>query len=62
MRDVTHVGYLKRIIGLTPVEILAKDPSHTDIYTGLAEAMIGQAIQYFGLDVLIYQRSQPKAA
>ena len=32
------------------------------IDNALAEAMVGQAIRYFGLDGLICQRSQPKAA
>ena len=62
MRDVTYLESLKRIIELAAAEILPKHPANADIYNALAEAMVGQAIRYFGLDGLICQRSQPKAA
>lgn len=62
MRDVTYLESLKRIIELAAIEILPKHPGHTEIYNALAEAMVGQAIRYFGLDGSICQRSQAKAA
>ena len=62
MRDVTYIESLKRIIELAAIEILPNHPVHTEIYNALAEAMVGQAIRYFGLDGSNCQRSQAKAA
>ncbi|MFU2207831.1 transposase [Solidesulfovibrio sp. C21] len=62
MRDVTYIESLKRIIELAAAEILPKHPATADIYNALAEAMIGQAIQFFGLTGSICQRSQANAA
>lgn len=62
MRDVTYLESLKRIIELSVIEMRPKHPGHTEIYNALAEAMVGQAIRYFGLDDSICQRSQAKAA
>lgn len=62
MRDVTYIESLKRIIELAAMEILPKHPGHADVYNALAEAMVGQAVRYFGLDGLTCQRSQANAA
>jgi len=62
MRDVIRIESLEHIIELAAVEILQKFPTTADIYNALAETMIGQAIQYFGLVDLSCQRSQANAA
>ncbi|QLA18342.1 transposase [Desulfolutivibrio sulfoxidireducens] len=62
IRDVTYLESLKRILELAMAQTPPKDPATTDIYAALADAILGQAILYFGLQETIYQRSRDIAA
>jgi hypothetical protein len=62
MRDVTYLESLKRILELAMAQISPKDRATTDIYAALAEAILGQAILYFGLQGSTCQRSLAIAA
>jgi len=62
MRDVTYLESLKRILELAMAQTPPKGPATTDIYAVLADAILGQAILYLGLNSLTCQRSQAIAA
>ncbi|QLA18199.1 transposase (plasmid) [Desulfolutivibrio sulfoxidireducens] len=62
IRDVTYLESLKRILELAMAQTPPKHPATTDIYAALADAILGQAILYFGLQETIYQKSRDIAA
>ena len=62
MRDVTYLESLKRILELAMPQTPPKDRASTGIYAALADAILGQAILYFGLQGSTCQRSLAIAA
>ena len=59
---MTYLESLKRILELAMAQTPPKDPATTDIYAILADAILGQAILYLGLNSSTCQRSQTIAA
>lgn len=61
MRDVTYLGSLERILTLAMDHLRQKGELVEAVYRDLIDAILGQAIDFFGLNKLISQRSHAVA-
>ncbi len=57
MRDLSYVESLQRIVELALVRMGQAGPLPEDFRQGLMEAILGQALNFFGLRAQVYQRT-----